>query len=417
MAGRSMDEAPSKRWRKHMDENGLRKRALWVPKEHADEAECIHQGHSNPSPLRIFLDPFEGVLFLPVGGRHADHCLTRKGTSSPASLLQQAFEILASSDAQGFAIDAPEQPQTEAAQAMPVFGLCKEGFDPDLALVQGFLVGRGLLVALDPFHIVSKKGAVDVPTTGAFGTLCFHWAGIADRRISTVLDLLCAFHAIRWTQNLALRTVIQILAGIVAKLRQSIITHVVLASFGDGDVGPDVGFFDGFEVLSRSIQAISGDLLGPQMPTKAGVPEPILHGMIVHHLPGSDQHRENDATFASIDHVVGMIAQMGSASLQAHRSSVRIGGADAQVGGALIIPTHFSRRSSLFSNPVMPGGNFLSEFLLLWFGEGDWEWERDRAGHDFCCSGFWRRGNGICRCRLLLRLCVFIRKKGREMGL
>src|SRR6266566_8964822 len=65
----------------------------------------------------------------------------------------------------------------------------------------------------------------------------------------------------------------------------------------------------------------------------------------------------------------------------------------------------------------MPGGNFLSEFLLLWFGEGDWEWERDRAGHDFCCSGFWRRGNGICRCRLLLRLCVFIRKKGREMGL
>src|SRR6266567_3347795 len=94
MAGRSMDEAPSKRWRKHMDENGLRKRALWVPKEHADEAECIHHGHSNPSPLRIFLDPFEGVLFLPVGGRHADHCLTRKGTSSPASLLQQAFEIL-----------------------------------------------------------------------------------------------------------------------------------------------------------------------------------------------------------------------------------------------------------------------------------------------------------------------------------
>src|SRR6266567_1539314 len=190
MAGRSMDEAPSKRWRKHMDENGLRKRALWVPKEHADEAECIHQGHSNPSPLRIFLDPFEGVLFLPVGGRHADHCLTRKGTSSPASLLQQAFEILASSDAQGFAIDAPEQPQAEAAQAMPVFGLRKEWFDPDLALVDGFLVGRGLLIALHPFHIVSKKGAVDAPAPWAFGTLCFYRTDLADRRISAVLHLL-----------------------------------------------------------------------------------------------------------------------------------------------------------------------------------------------------------------------------------
>jgi hypothetical protein len=224
-----------------------------VPKEHADESESVHQGHRHLSPLRISFDPIDQVLFLPVGVRHNAYCLAGEGTSSPSSLLQQAFEILASSDAQGFAIDAPEQPQAEATQAMPVSGLRKEWFDSDLALVDGLLLSSGLLVALHSFHVVGKKGAVDVPTTRAFGTLRFHGTGVADRRIRTVLDLLGPFQALGWAQDVALRTAIQILAGIVGKLHQSIIAHVVLASLSDRDVAPDVRFFDGFEVLSRSI--------------------------------------------------------------------------------------------------------------------------------------------------------------------
>src|SRR5260370_21628035 len=325
MAGRRMDEAPRNRWRKQMDENELRKRALWGAQRAADEAKCVYQGYRNLSPLRIFPDPFEGVLALPVVEGYVGSGLAGEGTQSPASLLQQTFEILDSSDEQGFAIDTPQRPQAEAAEAMPVFGLRKEWFDPDLALVQGFLVGGGLLVALHPFHIIGKKGAVDVPTTRAFGTLRFHWTGVADRRIRTVLDLLGSFHSIRWTQDVSLRTAIQILAGIVGKLRQSIIAHVILASLRDGDIGSDVGFFDGFEVLPRSIQAISSDLVGPEVPTKAGVPEQVQHGMIVHHLPRSDQHRENDATFASIDLVLGLVAQMGSASLEAHQRRLKFG--------------------------------------------------------------------------------------------
>ncbi len=58
-----------------------------------------------------------------------------------------------------------------------------------------------------------------MPTTRAFGTLCFHWADIADRRIPTVLDLLCPFQAVRWTHHLPLGTAILILTGIVGKLR------------------------------------------------------------------------------------------------------------------------------------------------------------------------------------------------------
>ncbi len=81
-----------------------------------------------------------------------------------------------------------------------------------------------------------------------------------------------------------LGTAILILAGLIGELCQSIIAHVGLPSFGDGDGGSDMGFFDGFEILSRSIQAIGGDLFGPQAPTKAGMPEQVQHGMIVHHL-------------------------------------------------------------------------------------------------------------------------------------
>src|SRR5260221_1509031 len=156
---------------------------------------------------------------------------------------------------------------------MPLLDFSNQQFHPDLTLVQGFLVGSGLLVALHSFDIVGKKGAVDVPTTGAFGALRFHWTGIADRRISTVLHLLDPFQAERRSQYLALGTAIQILVGIIGELCQPIIAHVVLPSLGNGDIGPHAGLFDGFEVLSRSIQAISSDLFRPQMPAKAGVPK------------------------------------------------------------------------------------------------------------------------------------------------
>src|SRR6266581_3322408 len=100
---------------------------------------------------------------------------------------------------------------------MPLLAFAKQRFHPHLALVHGFLVGKGLLVALHSFHIVCKKGPVDVPTAGAFSTLRFYWADITDRGIGTVLDLLCSFHSICWTQDVSLRAAILILAGIVDK--------------------------------------------------------------------------------------------------------------------------------------------------------------------------------------------------------
>src|SRR5207248_842016 len=107
------------------------------------------------------------------------------------------------------------------------------------------------------------------------------------------------------------------------------------------------------EVLARSIEAIGRDLFGPKTPTKAGVPEQIQHRMIVHHLPRGHQDRQNDATFASIDHIMGMIAQVGSSSFEAHRCSIGISGADAKICRPLIGATDLSLLSTFLRDPVM----------------------------------------------------------------
>src|SRR6266700_2497337 len=296
---------------------------------------------------------------------------------------------------------------------MPLLPFREQRFHPDLALVHGFLVSKGLLVALDPFHIVGKKGPVDVPTPGAIGTLRFYRTDIADRRISSVLYLLCPFHAVRWTQHLALGTAILILASIIGELCQSIIAHVVLASLGDGNVGPDVCLFDGFEVLSRSIQAIGRDLLGPQVPTKAGVPEQIQHGMIIHHLPRGNQDRQNDATFAPIDHIVGMIAQMRSSPFEAHWCGIRISGADAKICRALIGATDLSLLSTFLRDPVMASRVLCRQVLVLALRKDD----RQRRGPRTEVI-FWLVFGKWCLTAACLGLCKlgwFWGKKGGQM--
>src|SRR6516162_4930434 len=87
-----------------------------------------------------------GLICLPMGRSQCSQCLCWKRTSSPSSLLKQAFEILPRCDDLGFAIDTPEPPQAETPHAMPVLGFRKEGFDPDFPLVYGLLIGIRLVV-------------------------------------------------------------------------------------------------------------------------------------------------------------------------------------------------------------------------------------------------------------------------------
>ena len=68
------------------------------------------------------------------------------------------------------------------------------------------------------------------------------------------------------------------------------------------------------------------------------MPEQIQHGVIVHHLPGSDQHRQNDLRrVPPSNHIVGMIAQMGSSALEAASARRRtIGGAEPKICRPLV---------------------------------------------------------------------------------
>ena len=82
--------------------------------------------------------------------------------------------------------------------------------------------------------------------------------------------------------------------SVIGELSWSIIGCLVFP-IGQGDIGPDVCVFDGFDVLERSILGIAGDVSGPHMPAKIDVPEQVEHGLVVHHLPRRHQHCENDA--------------------------------------------------------------------------------------------------------------------------
>src|SRR5438874_13642527 len=112
-----------------------------------------------------------------------------------------------------------------------------------------------------------------------------------------------------------------------------------------------------------------------------------------------------------------MIAQMRASPFQPHGGGIRISRADFEVRRALIQPMHLSLLPTLLGDPVVSRGIVLREFLLLCLGEGEWQWGRHSASHTLCKSGFWRRGNGLCRCCCWLLLALFLRKQGGQMGL
>ena len=74
----------------------------------------------------------------------------------------------------------------------------------------------------------------------------------------------------------------------------------------------------------------------PQFPAKARTPEQVEHRLIIHDFLRRDQCHQDDASFASIHHIVGMVAQVYSA-FAAHDGGIRVGGAHLIIGDPLII--------------------------------------------------------------------------------
>src|SRR5258708_19222970 len=105
---------------------------------------------------------------------------------------------------------------------MPLLAFAKEQLDPDLALAQGLLIGRGLLVGPHALLHRRMEGAMDDAALRPRRTGLFHRTGIADGGIRPVLDLLRLIFGTAPLEDLPLRTTIDILLGIVGKLVRAI---------------------------------------------------------------------------------------------------------------------------------------------------------------------------------------------------
>jgi hypothetical protein len=67
------------------------------------------------------------------------------------------------------------------------------------------------------------------------------------------------------------------------------------------DVRPDALGFDHDQVLVGAVLAVPCDVPRSQAPAEACVPEQVEHRLVVHHLGGRHQHRQDDARLAAVD--------------------------------------------------------------------------------------------------------------------
>src|SRR5947209_7847745 len=96
-------------------------------------------------PQRCWLPGFSGARFLGTAlllrSPEASAPPPRSETdAAPATLFQEAFEILSRCSQECLTVDPPEPTQAEASHAMPILPFRKQGFDPDLALAQRLFV-------------------------------------------------------------------------------------------------------------------------------------------------------------------------------------------------------------------------------------------------------------------------------------
>ena len=75
-----------------------------------------------------------------------------------------------------------------------------------------------------------------------------------------------------------------------------------------------------------------------------------------------------------------MVAQVKPTALEAHRRSIRVGGADPLIGAALIEAVNLALLPTFLPDPVVLCREFGFEFLALWLGEDNGQRRRRRSG-------------------------------------
>src|SRR5260221_756973 len=98
---------------------------------------------------------------------------------------------------------------------MPLFGLGKQRFNPDLALADRLRVGGGRLVGLHALHVLLAKGAANrAPRLRTRCAVGLEGAGAAARGPCAVADALLDLGRVYAAQYLAVRAHIAVALGV-----------------------------------------------------------------------------------------------------------------------------------------------------------------------------------------------------------
>ena len=95
------------------------------------------------------------------------------------------------------------------------------------------------------------------------------------------------------------------------------------------------GLFEGADVVDGPVGRVADRALRVEVPAEPGPPEQVLERDVLHHVGRGHQHAQDDAGLPAVDGVVVVVAQGWRAAIR-HGRRIGVGGADAQVGQALI---------------------------------------------------------------------------------
>ncbi len=204
---------------------------------------------------------------------------------------------------------------------MPRLGFSEQRFHPDLALPHGLFVWVCRVIAADAFEIVLIKTPRNHAPVVARRTLRLQRTGVTGCSIRLIdHHPLGIFRGVAWHDGPRWTAI---------PIRISLVGEGLLADvgrpcvkIGQGHIRPDAGTLDGGDVLRGAIARIAGHLVEREVPPEATVLQQVQHRLIVHHLRRRDQHAENNAGFAAINRVVGVIPNRGPATFLVHQGRV-----------------------------------------------------------------------------------------------
>jgi hypothetical protein len=221
---------------------------------------------------------------------------------------------------------------------MPELALRKQRLYPHLAFPYRLLVGLGQHVGSEKVYVLVFGTTPQRAAIFVGGTLRLQGAGGADRAFRPVGDDLASAPSVlriaQSSQGFSGWAQVEVLFGIVGE--GTLAEEVAASSSGlvQPQVSTDARLLHGGYVLYCSVLAVTGDVVGPDLPPEGAVPEQIEHGAVLSHFARGDQYGEDDAGLAAIYDVVGLVAELAGASRPPHGGSVRVGLGGPGVGGS-----------------------------------------------------------------------------------